>query len=155
MRRELLAILIVAACNGANRSKPVEPEPTEPTEAAGSATVAAANDDAPVFRLEVAPPASCAVGAACEARIVLTALGAYKVNKEYPFKFVADPGPGVSIDGTGTFAPTDAKTGTMTVRFRAEAAGTSRVSGTFKLSVCTDDICKIEAAKVAFDVPVS
>lgn len=155
MRRELLAILIVAACNGANRSLPVEPEATEAAAAKATATAAGANADAVPFRLDVAPPASCAAGAACEARIVLTALGAYKVNKEYPFKFVADPGPGVAIEGTGSFAPTGAKTGTMTVRFRAEAAGTSRVSGTFKLSVCTDEICKIEAPKVAFDVPVT
>jgi len=29
------------------------------------------------------------------------------------------------------------------------------VSGTFKLSVCTEEVCKIEQPKISFDVPVT
>jgi hypothetical protein len=43
----------------------------------------------------------------------------------------------------------------MTVTFRAAAAGTAKLSGAFKLSVCTDEICEIAAPAVAFDVAVT
>lgn len=145
MRRELCVLIALAACNGqAATNKPTNEAPN-----------AARGDEAPAFRVDVAPPASCARGAACEARLVLTAVEPYKVNAEYPFKFVADAAPGITVDGPGAFAHGDGRTGTLTIRFRADAAGTARVTGTFKLSVCTDEICKIEAPKVAFDVPVT
>ena len=141
MRRELVAALILAACNSAGSSTAVE--------GAGGSKSAAAP-----FRIEVAPPASCVAGQSCEARIELTALGAYKVNEEYPFKFVADPGLGVEVDA-GDFEITGKKSGTMTVRLRPAEAGQERVSGIFKLSVCTPDNCKIEEPKVAFDLRVT
>jgi hypothetical protein len=134
-----LALVLLVACNGKQA-----PAAMESDEAAG-----------PVFRVDVTPPAGCARGTACEARILLTALGGYKVNAEYPFKFIADAIPQVAFDGTGTFALAGKQTGTLTVVFRADAAGTLHVSGTFKLSVCTKQLCKIEEPKVRFDVPVS
>lgn len=140
MARELIAVLILAACNSAGQSRAAEPAPKEP---------------AAPFRVEVTPPASCVAGSACEARIELTALGAYKINDQYPFKFVADPGLAVAIDGTGTFAQTAKQTGTLTVRLRPGTAGTARVTGTFKLSVCTPENCEIEEPAIAFDVPVT
>ena len=115
---------------------------------------AVADDNQPAFRVEVAPPSACSAGAACEARVKLTALGDYKVNEEYPFKFVADKG-SVTVDGAGKFARDTAKTGTLTIKFRAPSAGTAKVSGKFKLSVCTKDVCKIEAPQVTFSVPVT
>ena len=116
---------------------------------------AASADNRPAFEVRVTPPATCAVAAPCEARIKLTALADYKVNEEYPFKFVADANAGVVVDGAGKFARDTAKSGTLTIKFRAQAAGTAKVSGKFKLSVCTKDVCKIEAPKVSFSVPVS
>ena len=83
------------------------------------------------------------------------ALGGYKVNAEYPTKFIATPVPGVTVDKTGTFAVGSKTTGTMTVSFRAAAGGTATISGSLKLSVCTDEICEIAAPVVAFDVPVT
>ena len=55
------------------------------------------------YRVDAAPLPECAVGKACEVTFVLTALGEYKVNKEYPFKFVADEKAlrGGAIDGSG------------------------------------------------------
>ena len=111
--------------------------------------------EAPAFRVDVAPPATCARAMPCEAQLRLTALDGFKVNAEYPFKFVGDVGPAISFDGTGTFAPGDKTTGTLTIKFRSEAAGTIKVSGTFKLSVCTEEVCKIEQPKISFDVPVT
>jgi hypothetical protein len=103
------------------------------------------------FRIDADLPA-CKSSETCEARLVLSALGDYKVNDEYPFKFVGDQGDLV-IDGTGTFALDGRQTGTMTVKFRAPKPGTAKLSGTFKLSVCNDANCKIESPKIALDVP--
>lgn len=108
-----------------------------------------------LFRIELAPLAPCKAAAACEAKLVVHALGGYKVNAEYPTKFVASPAPGVTVDGTGVFAVASKTTGTMTVTFRAAAAGTAKLTGALKLSVCTEEICEITAPVVAFDVPVT
>ena len=113
-----------------------------------------ARAEAPVYRVNVEPPAKCAVGAPCEARLKLTALGGYKVNAEYPSKFVVDPGSPVTIQAGKLVRDTE-KTGTLTLAVTPKEAGTARVTGTFKLSVCTKDVCKIEKAKIAFAVPAT
>lgn len=115
---------------------------------------AASADNAKAFRVDVAPPAKCAAAAPCEAKVTLTALADYKVNEEYPFRFVADQSSTIIVDGA-RFARDTAKTGTLTIKFRAQSAGAAKVTGTFKLSVCTKDVCKIEAPKIAFTVPVT
>jgi len=107
-----------------------------------------------LFRIELAPLAPCKPAAPCEASLVVHALGGYKVNAEYPTKFVATASPAVTVEGTGRFAVTDKTTGTMTVTFRATTSGTATLSGVLKLSVCTDEICEIAAPSIAFDVPV-
>jgi hypothetical protein len=140
MARKLIALVVLAAC----KQSPATPPPSEPTA-----------EEAPVFKVDVTPPTTCAAKSPCEARIVLTALDGFKVNKEYPFKFVADANPAIAYDGTGTFAHGDPKTGTLTIKFTPDAPGTAKVTGKFKLSVCTDDVCKIEQPSVAFDVPVT
>jgi hypothetical protein len=106
------------------------------------------------YRVDPGPRTPCAVGSACEARLALTALGDYHVNKEYPFKFVGDPAPAVPLEGNGAFAIDDAKNGMMTVTFRPTAPGTVQVAGTFKLSVCSDDTCEIESPRLALDIVV-
>lgn len=108
-----------------------------------------------LFRIELAPLAPCKATAACEAKLVVHALGGYKVNAEYPTRFVATPVQGVTVEKTGKFAVGSKTTGTMTVTFRAAAAGTATISGALKLSVCTEEICEIAAPVVAFDVPVT
>src|SRR5262245_45851919 len=123
MARELLLIAVVAACS---RDKAAVPS---------SAPLASKA----FYRVDAGPQVACASGATCEARLVLTALGDYHVNKEYPFKFVAEPPPATAVDGEGAFSLDGAKQGTMTVRFRPTAAGTAKVVGTFKLSVCSAD----------------
>ena len=105
------------------------------------------------FRVDVASDQpECQVDAPCEARLLLTALGDYHVNENYPFKLEA-AAPDVTVDGTGSFEP-KGKTGTMALPFRTSKPGTAKLAGTFKLSVCNDDNCQIEAAKIAFEVPV-
>lgn len=94
----------------------------------------------------------------------LAPTGAYHVNKEYPYKFVAAGAPNVTFLGkgdantfsraSGDFAEEGEKAATMTVRFKPTAAGSARVSGTYKMSVCSAENCQIEQQAVTLDVPV-
>jgi hypothetical protein len=143
MARELLLIAALIGASGCGRSR------SAPAEAAGKPLASK-----PFYRLDAGPPSSCARGATCEARLVLTALGDYHVNKDYPFKFVGDPG-ALPIEGTGTFAIDDPKHLTMTIQFRPTAAGTAKVTGQLKLSVCSDDTCEIETPTLELAIPVS
>ena len=86
---------------------------------------------------------------------MLTALGDYHVNKDYPFKFVGDPAPAPPVDGDGRFALGDAKHATLTVTFHPAAPGTAKLVGTFKLSVCSDDNCQIETPRLDLAIPFS
>lgn len=143
MARELVPIAIAMALGGCGRDTPAKPAAT------GAPLASKA-----FYRVDAGLATPCARGAACEARLVLTALGDYHVNKDYPFKFVGDPAPALQLDGT-SFTLEDAKHATLTIRFRPQAAGTTKLAGVFKLSVCSDDTCEIEAPRLELAVPVS
>jgi hypothetical protein len=114
------------------------------------------------FTLDVASP-GCRVELPCVVTLRLAASGAYHVNKEYPYKFVAAATPGVQYLGkgdastfsraSGDFHEDGEKVATMTVRFKPAAAGQARVSGTFKMSVCSAENCQIETQAVSLAVP--
>src|SRR5262245_55684302 len=111
MARERIAIALAIAAAGCGRSDaPSGPVP-EGKPLAGKA----------FYRIDAAPAAACTQGAPCEAKLVLTALGTYHVNQDYPFKFVGDPAPATPIDGEGRFALGDARHGTMTLTFKPAA----------------------------------
>jgi hypothetical protein len=149
MARELIASAIALVC-ACHRDAPAKGE------AAAPGTASAPLAGKPFYRVDRAPQAACASGAICEAALVLTALGNYHVNKDYPFKFIADPAAAaLQVDGQGTFAFGDAKRGTMTIKFRPASPGTAKLVGTFKLSVCSDENCEIEAPTLELAVPVS
>lgn len=135
-----------AACG---RDAPAKPEASPSAAAAGPALASKV-----FYRVDGGPQTACASGATCEARLRLTALGDYHVNKEYPFKFVADPA-AAAVDGAGQFAFDGEKQGTMTIKFRPTAPGTAKIVGTFKLSVCSADTCEIESPKVELAIPVT
>ena len=147
MARELLLIALVAAVGAASGCARCSKSESAP----GGTPLASKA----FYRLDAGPRTPCASGATCEARLVLTALGDYHVNKDYPFKFVGDAAPAVPVDGNGAFALDDAKHGTLTIRFRPTAAGTAKLAGQFKLSVCSDDTCEIETPQLELTVPVS
>jgi hypothetical protein len=151
MARELLIGLAAAAAATAACKREGEPRPPAPRSAATMPPPLAGKS---FYRIDAGPRTPCTAGATCEARLVLTALDGYKVNQEYPFKFVVDPAPGVAVDGTGTFVLDDAKSGTLTIRFRAAKSGPIRFTGTFKLSVCTEAQCEIEQPKIELELPV-
>ncbi len=150
-----LACLACAACGrsgGEKKAGATERSPDGSAEAPAQGPPLAGND---FYRVDVAAPPACSAGQTCEAKLRLTALGAYHVNDDgYPFKFVADVSPGLSVEKDGSFAQKSAKVGELTVTFRADAAGTAQLAGVFKLSVCSDADCQIEEPKIAFAVPV-
>jgi len=150
MRREVVvALALAAAAASCKRDRDGEPPPKPgaalPKPLAGKA----------FYRLDVGPQTPCTAGAPCEARLVLTALGAYHVDQRYPVQFVSDPVEGVTVDGTGAFALEDARSGTLTLRFRAARRGAARFAGTFKLSVCAGEQCEIEEPRIEFELPVT
>jgi hypothetical protein len=114
------------------------------------------------FTLDVASP-GCRVELPCVVTLRLAAAGAYHVNKEYPYKFIAAAAPGVQYLGkgdastfsraSGDFHEDGEKAATMTVRFKPTATGQARVSGTFKMSVCSAENCQIETQAVSLAVP--
>jgi len=155
MRREprLLALVLALAAATTTAACKRDREPAPPAGAAANAPPPPLAGG-PFYRVDVGPQTPCTAGAPCEARLVLTALGAFHVNKEYPFKFVGEPTPGLLVEGTGSFALDDAKSGTLTIRYRAARSGRARFTGRFKLSVCDPDRCEIEQPKIEFELPV-
>ena len=143
MAREAILFALAMALGACGRDTPAKPAAT------GAPLASKA-----FYRVDAGPATPCVRGSACEARLVVTALGGYHVNKDYPFKFVGDPAPALQVDGIG-FTLQDAKHGTLTIRFRPEDAGTTKLTGVFKLSVCSDDTCEIEAPRLELAVPVS
>ena len=140
MARELIALAVaLAACGRDGKPAGAEPPPL-----AGK----------PFYRVDAGPPVACAQGATCEARLVLTTLGEYHVNTDYPFKFVGEPA-AVPVEGEGAFAINDARHGTMTVKFRPSAPGTAVLVGTLKLCVCSEETCEIETPRIEVAVPVT
>ena len=59
----------------------------------------------------------------------------------------------VALAGAATFTPLSTKHGRLLVKFDRAAAGPSELTGTFKLSVCSADVCQIEQVALAVAVP--
>jgi hypothetical protein len=149
-------LIAVAAIAGACESSPRDSAPS----ALGRAIAPPPSDDGDdagkdSYRVEVsevAPP--CTAGAVCAIRLRLVALGPYKLNAEYPMKFVAVPSAGVVHETSGPFQTIDPRTGVLDVRFRAGATGSVRIAGTYKTAICTDEVCHINDVAIAQDVTV-
>lgn len=124
---------------------------------------ARARVDGKNFALDVVSP-GCRAGDECTLTLRLTAAGEFHVNKEYPYKFSASPAAGLTFLGkgeptvfsraSGDFREDGEKSATMTVRFRAASAGEAKVSGVYKMSVCSAEACQIESPRVELVVPV-
>jgi hypothetical protein len=108
----------------------------------------------------------CTVGAKCVAALTLVAVGAYHVNEEYPYKFIADPLPSVTFQGldgaganvfskaAGNWSQHDEKTGAMAAAFTPSDRAAKKLSGTFKFSVCSAQNCQLEHVPVAVALAV-
>lgn len=101
---------------------------------------------------------TCAPGKDCQAVLTLTATEGYHINKEYPYKFIVDAKEGVTYTkdafakASGDFQQVSETVGTTAIGFRAAHA--FDLSGTFKMSVCSEANCQVEVQKMALHVPV-
>ncbi|HVK82798.1 MAG TPA: hypothetical protein VM513_01760 [Kofleriaceae bacterium] len=129
MRRSLLVLALLGACD---RGRPATP------------TIAVLAS-APHYKVELA-----ACTAPCEPTLVFTGLAGYKVNADYPHRWIPDAASAEAAPGPGTFTQPAKTVGALRVPVRT---GTTRVTGKVKLAVCTDEQCKIEEPAIAFDVP--
>lgn len=150
--------------------------PRASTSAAPKASAAASGSAAPKaktpasttmsdkdYDLVVATP-GCAVGEECSLSLTLSTKGGFHVNKEYPYKFTAAPSgaitytakaaPNVFSKASGDFTEQGETQAVMTVRYRAAEAGAQTLAGTYKMSVCSADQCRIVDPKVALAVTV-
>jgi hypothetical protein len=156
--RCLVAAAFLLGCGRDRRAAPhSNVEPQAAPSSRGSCDHAACGDQ---FFIDVVPGAGCAAGTTCSVAIRLVATGDYHINDEYPYKFKADEAPDVEFLGTdsagknvfskagGSWAKNDARTGTMSVAFKASDAGIKRVGGTFKFSVCSPQNCELEQRQV-------
>ncbi|MEZ4258970.1 MAG: hypothetical protein R3B36_07880 [Polyangiaceae bacterium] len=155
-----------STASGAASAKPAASGATPAAAASGpapkleaaSTTVSDANYD-----LVVATP-GCAVGQECTLALRLATKGDYHINKEYPYKFTGAPAgpvtfvakgaPNVFSKASGDFAIDGETRAVMNVRYRASEAGKVTLAGTYKMSVCSADQCRIVDPKVSLQVAV-
>ncbi len=151
----LTLALVAGACGGERRATP-------PTEGAAGAGRAAADPrlDAPLpadaARVEgpnfhiLAAPLACPPTGPCTVAADLHAENGFKVNPDYPHKLVE---PSVALTAPASFATRSTTRGRLLLSFDRATPGPTTVRGTFKLSVCSADVCQIEAAALAVVVP--
>ena len=152
MRHLALAPALLAALAACHDAAAVASAPPTPSAAPGPA---AARAQAAYYTAELrAGSEPCVHGKACRATIRLAALGKYHVNEEYPFRFVPDAAPGVSFGAERPLVHEDAQHGTLDIELTPAAAGTLRLAGVFKLSVCSESACQIERPRLGIDLSV-
>jgi hypothetical protein len=117
------------------------------------------------WRVSMVGPAPVTPGASATARVVVTALPPYHVNRDYPMSFRRDASSTASLggdrvalgDGADRTPCADHPEETCTVSsplpFTAPQSGEARLAGTVAFSVCNPDRCLIE--KVPLSVLVS
>src|SRR5690606_18913365 len=92
-------------------------------------------------------PATIQAGVPLEFLVTLEAKGGYKVNDEYPLKFVVTQTAAVKAEKStvrkedGKLEKTRAE---LPVRVTLNAPGEHQVGGKLSFSVCTDERCLIE-----------
>lgn len=157
------ASAIATASASASAAASAAPPRTKDAAAPAKLEASAAHVEGKNFTLDVASP-GCRAGEPCAMTIKLVAAADYHVNKEYPYKFVASPSAGIGFLGkgdanvfskaAGDFTEDTARSATMTVRFTPASAGEAKVSGTYKMSICSDEQCQIEQQPVSLSVKV-
>jgi hypothetical protein len=154
--RSVLAVAVVAliACGKSEAATNKKPTATGATSAAPAAAPAG-HAEGDNYKIDTS--SSCS-GSDCTITIRLEALGGYHINDSYPYKFKTNPADGVTYktaDGvfgraSGHFSKDSATVATVKVEFTATKSTT--VTGTFKMSVCSDDNCQLEQPDLSIDV---
>jgi hypothetical protein len=102
------------------------------------------------YHVLAGPLATCPPVGPCTVAADLHADNGFKVNADYPHKLIE---PNVALVAPATFAKLSTTRGRLLVSFDRAAPGPTTVGGTFKLSVCSADVCEIENVKLAVVVP--
>ena len=125
---------------------------------ANAATPAAAKLDTDNYLVEISANGPYKPGAVGEARVTLTAKGAYHINGQYPYRFkAAAPSDGVSYPkpvlerADGQF---EEKTALFKLPFVVSRAGKFNIGGVFHMSVCSAGSCLMEKAPLELSVNV-
>lgn len=111
------------------------------------------------FKLVIEPTAAYQPGKEGAVVVRLTPKGAYKVNKEYPFRFECQnpPSEGVSYPQP-TVAQSEGKIEEREAVFMVplvpNKSGKLQVGGVFSLSVCNDDRCVLDKRNLVTEVSV-
>jgi len=163
------AVTVLAIAAGCSKDSEAAPSSKEAPGAANGAAAAGPGAgprvDGKTFTIVFAQSGDCKAGAECVATLKLDALGDYHINKEYPYKFKADgagleflgkdaAGKNVFSKGAGDFTIDGEKAATMNVRFKAAKAGSSTITGQYKMSVCSAQNCQLETQEMALNVAV-
>jgi len=69
-------------------------------------------------------------------------------------QFLGNGDANIFSKAAGDYQENGEKAATLTVRFKPTAAGEAKVSGTYKMSVCSAENCQIEQQAVTLAVPV-
>lgn len=146
-----LALTLTAACRCDSPRAPSATPAAPAAEGQRPAQVLASTD---FYRVE-ATASPCPAGVRCAVELRLFALGAYKINEDYPFKFLPNENASTEIQASGKLEHQGAQRGSLELRFQSAGAGGTRLSGIFKLSVCTKDTCEIAEPEISLQIPAS
>ena len=110
------------------------------------------------FTVDFTAPASCKKGDACALHAKLVASAPFHINDEYPYKFIVDDN--ASLDAlpagraftkqNGNFKKVSETVGDMEVSVKPKESTT--VTGEFRLSICAEAKCQVEAVKLALPI---
>jgi hypothetical protein len=114
------------------------------------------------FKITTATVGDCKAGAECVVTVTIDAIGEYHVNETYPFKLTATAeGAPVEFHGSagnvftgGDFVRKGKTSGVLTVKFKPSAKGQLKISGPYKICICTEKICQPATTQVSFTVDV-
>lgn len=144
------ALAAAAGCGkGDERARPGEGAASPPRDPLLDVALpaGATRVDGNQFHVDVVAQPGCTAGTTCAVLADVTSLGDFKVNPEYPHKFV--PAAGSTPAPAATFTLTGVHRARLIVRLPRPSDAPLRVAGDLKLSVCNPDRCLIEVAPIA------
>jgi len=143
----------VTACGGEEAAVvPTAETPAPPVEARAAWAE-------PNFTLVSTAPASLTAGTAGSFELVLTPLGEYHVNREYPWTVSVTGPEGVTLPQptleSGSATEMTDTVARFSVPFTPTATGTHHMVASVDFGICTDEGCQFETRAVAVDVTVN
>jgi hypothetical protein len=166
MFRRLVALfaacgLSAVGCGRDSRAVPPVDEAPASNGAASKCVHAACGNN---YFVDAEQVGKCKLGSSCSIAMTLVAVGAYHINDQYPYKFIADGAQGATFRGTDSagsnvfskashdWVERDERTGVMTLSFVPSDRALKKATGVFKFSVCSAQNCQLE--HVPISVPV-